>query len=79
MPEPIKDTEGLLEKMYNQYLLIMSREKEICSLYPTYIDKLRQINGHPFISSRLMKQVFYPLFDEDFVVGFATIIKREFT
>ena len=30
-------------------------------------------------TSRLMKQVLYPLFDEDFVIDFATIIKRDFT
>ncbi len=30
-------------------------------------------------TSRLMKQVLYPLFDEDFVIDFATISKREFT
>ena len=77
-PELIKNTEGLLEKMYYEYLLILSREKEIRSLYPIYKDKLRHTSGHPFETSRLMKQVLYPLLDEDFVIDFATIIKREF-
>ena len=78
-PELIKNTEGLLEKMYYEYLLILSREKEIRSLYPIYKDKLRHTSGHPFETSRLMKQVLYPLLDEDFVIDFATIIKRDFT
>ena len=77
-PELIKDTEGFLEKMYNQYLLILSKEKEIRSLYPTYIDELKHSNRHSFGTSRQMKQVFSSLFDEELVIDLHTVIEHEF-
>lgn len=78
MGELIKDASVLLEVIYRQYLLILSKESEIRAAYSSCLDLITSSSYNRHRRRRIVRQVFYSLFDEEIVVDIEEIVEREF-
>ena len=74
--ELVVNATDFLERMYNQYLSVLSHEAEIRALYPTYIEQVKQTPHYRVY--RLMKHTFRPMFNDDIIIDLGMVLEKEF-